>query len=370
MANLIVLVVILLCIAYLYFQSTLVKSFAILIFSLCSIVVSFAYFELLANLLIDKITKEEYLPWAHPGCFILLFMIAFGLLRGIYGQLALKPVDLGRLVEAIGRVICGFFLGITLSGVIIIFLIMAPLTIKKPYQRFDPEFPDIETPQKALLNADGFASGWFSLLSKGSFSGTKSFAVLHANYLDQLFLNNQNIDEDIAILAAPDAITVPKKAAAWLASQDLKDQKGNIIAAKSGYDLIIVRIGITKNEVKDGGHFTLSQLRLICKHKDDTENIFAGQGVAAYPIGYLKAANRVEIKSLNSKMRIKRNDLQGKERWIDFAFYVPSDFVPVLAEYKQNSVAKVGSMVDIEKAPAVIPFIQRTVKRSEPKAEE
>ena len=236
MANLIVLVVILLCIAHLYFQSTLVKSFAILIFALCSIVVSFAYFELLANLLIGKITKEEYLPWAHPGCFILLFMIAFGLLRGIYGQLALKPVDLGRLVEAIGRVICGFFLGITLSGVIIIFLIMAPLTIKKPYQRFDPDSPDIETPQKALLNADGFASGWFSLLSKGSLSGTKSFAVLHANYLDQLFLNNQNIDEDITPLADPDAITVPKKAAAWPAPEGLKDQKGNVIAAKSGYD--------------------------------------------------------------------------------------------------------------------------------------
>ena len=115
---------------------------------------------------------------------------------------------------------------------------------------------------------------------------------------------------------------------------------------------------LTKKEVNNGGSFLLSQLRVICKRKETEMNHLAGTGKAVYPIGNLIAANQLKTRPLNTKMRISRADLQGSERWIDFAFYVPNDFVPVLAEYKQNSIAKVGSLVAAENAPAVIPFLQ------------
>lgn len=352
MANLIVPLLILICMAYLYFKSTFVKSFAMVIIALCASTIAFAYFELLANFLISK---GKFIPWAHSICFLLLFILSFIILQSICDSATRKAVGLGRFVEPIGKIVCGLFLGLIISGMLIIFLIMTPLNIKT-YQRFDLANPDVENPQKALLNADGFTAGWFSLLSKGSFSGKKSFAVLHADYLDQLFLNRIGIDDKISVLAAPDAIKVPAKAAAWLASQNTKDQNGNNIAKKGKHNLTIVRIGITKKEVSKGGRFTLSQLRLICKPKDETGNTLAGTGKAVYPIGYLEAADQLQRKALNAKMQVKYDDLQGKERWIDFAFYVPNDFVPVLAEYKQNSIAKIGSMIATENAPVTIPF--------------
>jgi len=247
---------------------------------------------------------------------------------------------------------------------------MAPLKIKT-YQRFDPANPDAENPQKVLLNADGFITGWFSFLSKGSFSGKKSFGLLHADYLDQLFLNRIGFDDMISVLADPAAIRVPAKAAAWRASREIRDQNGNSIAEKREHNLTIVRIGITNREVRDGGRFTLSQLRLICKRKDDTADTLAGTGKAVYPIGYLEAADRLQKKALNTKMQVTYEDLQDRERWIDFAFYVPNDFVPVLAEYKQRCIVKIGSMTATENAPVTIPFGQeKTIEQQTPPQEQ
>ena len=207
MANLIVPVLILICMAYLYFKSTFTKSFAMVIIALCASAVAFAYFELLANLLISK---ERFVAWAYAICFLLLFSLSFIILQVICNSITRKAVDLGRFVEPIGKVICGLFLGIIVSGMIIIFLIMSPLQFKT-YLRFDTGNPDVENPQKVLLDADSFTAGWFSLLSKGSFSGKKSFALLHADYLDQLFMNRLGTDDPTSLRPIPMLLLPPKK---------------------------------------------------------------------------------------------------------------------------------------------------------------
>ena len=61
------------------------------------------------------------------------------------------------------------------------------------------------------------------------------------------------------------------KIAAWLAPDNTTDSLAEPIPQKSGYDLMLVRIGFTKNILKADSEFTFSQLRLLCKEKDDSE---------------------------------------------------------------------------------------------------
>ncbi|MHC4791864.1 MAG: hypothetical protein ACYS8Y_10600 [Planctomycetota bacterium] len=377
MAHLIVLLIILGAVAYQFLKGTLVRAFAAIITTICASIIAFAYFESLAAVFVgvDFLAKlfapEEgggLTLWAQTISFVLLFIIAFAVLQTIAARLTRQQVDLGLLPERIGRVICGIILGLILSGLLITILVIAPLSQKWPYQRFDSKKPNIEKPNKILLNADGFVTGWFSFLSKGSFSSKRSFATIHPDFINQAFLTRHSIADNISIFSAFNEIAVPAKNSAWYAPEDLKDTTGKAVEPKSGHNLTIVRIGIKSIGLirRKGAAFTPAQLRLICKPKTDAKNL-AGKGKSIYPIGYLKTANQLQRKQLTEKIELARDDFdsdirttdfKGKAKWIDFAFYVPNDSVPVLAELKQNSIAQVPPPVTAEQAPVVIPFIQ------------
>jgi len=353
MVGLLVVLIISGCVAYQYLKGALVKAFATIIVTICASVVAFSYFEVLANVFVGR---DLFVPWAQTLCFVLLFVLAFGILQTIVVKLTREPVDLGLWPERIGCVICGIFLGLILSGLLLTALAMAPLPNKYPYQRFDPTMPNAQKPDKSLFNADGFVTGWFSMISRGSFSGKRSFATLHPAFLDQVFLNRHKITDEISLITGSQAIELPKKKAAWPAPAGLKDSNGKPLPQKSGHTLTIVRVGMKKSAVKDAGRFTLSQLRLICKQKG-YETRLTGKAKNIYPIGYLKMANQLQIKRLNDQIKIELADFDGPVKWVDFAFYVPNDFPPVLVEFKQNSIAQVPSPVTYEQAPPPVPFI-------------
>ncbi len=355
MAALAVIVIILACVAYQYLKGTLVKAFAAVIAAVCASVVAFTYFESLANVLISR---NKLVPWSQPLAFVLLFVVAFAVLQTIASLLTRRPVDLGLAPERIGRVLCGIILGLLISGLVLTAAAMAPIPTKYPYQRFDAARPNAENPGKTLFNADGFAAGWFSILSSGSFSGKTSFATIHPDFLDQLALNRHNISDGISIITTSQPIEVPKKNAVWPAPEDLKDSDGTPAPQKSAHTLTIARVGLRKNALKDAGTFTLSQLRLVAKQKTDNKGNFAGKGKNVYPIGYLKTANQLTVKQLNDQIKIDRTDFPGKVRWIDFAFQVPNGFVPVLVQFKLNNIAELPAPVTYEQAPPPAPFIQ------------
>jgi nucleotide-binding universal stress UspA family protein len=354
MASLLVVLVILGCVAYQYLKGTLVKSFATLIIAICASIVAFGYFEALANVFINR---NILTLWAQTLSFVLLFVLTFAILQTIAAQLTRQPVDLGSLAERIGRTVCGIFIGLIISSLLLTALAMAPLPNKYPYQRFDQTNPNVEKPNKILLNADGFAPASFNIISRGSFSGKKSFAVLHPDFLDQLFLNRHNIGNKVSIITSANAIEVPNKNAARSAPEELKDSNGKPIPPKSGHTLTIVRVTITTEAIETGGTFTLSQLRLVCKQKSDTQNPLAGKGKNIYPIGYLKTPNQLQVKQINDRIELERDDFDGRAKNIDFAFYVPNDFLPVLVEFKQSCVAQVPPPVTAEQAPPPAPFI-------------
>ena len=360
MSSLFVVLIILGCVTYQYLKGTIVKSFAVVITSICASVVAFGYFELLANVLISR---EILVLWAQPLSFALLFILAFAVLQTIAAQLTRQSIDFGLLPERIGRVICGIFLGLIVSGLLLTAAAMAPIPAKYPYQRFDATDPDTEKPNKVLFNADSFATGWFSIISRGSFSGKRSFATLHPAFLDQLFLNRHEIDNGVSIITGSDAIEIPKKAV-WPAPEGLKDSAGESVPPKnkSGDELTIVRVGITAQAIKKDGTFTPSQLRLVCKKKNGDKKPLAGKGENIYPAGYLKTADQLQIKKLTDHIKIKRSDFDGRVKEIDFAFYVPDGFVPVLVEFKQNCISQLPPPVPAEQAPPVVPFVEQSEK--------
>ena len=371
-----VVIIILGCAAYQYFKGTFVRAFATIIIAICASVAAFGFFEVLANVFISRGADSRFLslvPWAQTLCFALLFIIVFGVLQTAMMFLTRQPIDLGILPERIGRVVCGIFLGLLLSGLLLTALGMAPLSNKYPYQRFNGKR------NKVLLNADGFATGLFSIISKGSLSGKRSFATIHPDYLDQLYLNRQI--SGTSILTTKPAISVPRppKPAVWPAPESLYEQVSQLVSdlnrqgklkdeltdklismppISRDYQPTIVRVGIKRSALTiktkiNVGVFILSQLRLICKQQGYGEDPLAGKGKNIYPIGHLKAADQIQV---STEIEIDRHDFKNDkamEKWIDFVFCVPKGFVPVLVEFKQNSIVEIPqrSIVTADKAP-------------------
>ena len=50
---------------------------------------------------------------------------------------------------------------------------------------------------------------------------------------------------------------------------------------------------------------------------------------------------------------------------VDTAFYVPAGFVPVLVEFKQNSIAQVPPLVSAEQAPQPLPFVPSSTEQQD-----
>lgn len=384
MASLAVVIIILGCAAYQYFKGTFTRAFATIIIAICAGIAAFGFFEVLANVFISRGDAGNFLsivPWAQPLCFALLFIIVFGALQtGLIFLTQHQPVDLGFLPERIGRVVCGILLGLLLSGFLFTTLGMAPLPNKYPYQRFDGKR------KKVLLNADGFAAGLFGIISKGSMSGERSFADIHPDFLDQVHLNRQISGTPVATSKTP-AISLPKptEPAVWPAPESLNEQISKLVSelnrqsklkddstgksismpgpVSNDYQPTIVRVGINRIALSskpkiNGGSFVLSQLRLICKRQGYGDEPLTGPGINIYPIGHLKAADQIQVSTeinIDSKDYFKGD---AKEQWIDFVFCIPRDYVPMLLEFKQNSIVEIPSkaIVKADKAPPPVLF--------------
>ena len=249
MGSILVVLIILGCAAYQYLKGTLVKSLATLVIVVCGSVVAFGYFELLGGVFVSRGTDgslSSLVLWAQALSFVLLFVLTFAILQTAANQLISKEINLGLWPERIGRVCCGILMGLVLSGLLLTVLAMGPLPSQYPYQRFDSTRPDVERPNKVLFNADGFATGWFSLISRGGMSDKRSFAALHPAFLDQLYLN-RHAGKKVSIITGSEVIKVPRQEAVRSAPEDLNDTECRAVIPRTGYNLTIVKVGIKKS---------------------------------------------------------------------------------------------------------------------------
>jgi len=367
MASIGVLVIILACAAIQYFKGSLTTAVAMLIAAISSAFAAMGYYELLAGYLGRYMGGMA--AWAEVICFVLVFIVVFAVLQTAIAQFLRQPIDLGQWPERIGRPVCGVLLGWAVAGVTLTAASLAPLPLGYPYQRFEDRRPDPDRPHRVLLNADGFVSGGFALISRGSFramQGAQSFGAVRAGFLDQLYLNRLGIASKVSRRTEDPAIEVPRRAAVWEAPEGITDGDGGALPARPGKVLMLARIGFKRAALRDSSPFTLSQVRLICKPRDQAKRPLAGKGRPVYPAGYMQEARQLALKGLDEQVALESRDFgrdDASVRWIDFGFYVPSGLVPVLAQFKWNNMVEVPPPVTGDQAPQVIPLIRRQAPR-------
>jgi len=343
------------CAVGLYLKGTLAQGIGMIFNALVAGLVAFGFFEVASKYLINY--SPGMAPWAPMACFLILLILVFAILQAVELQICKEKVDLGLMPERIGRPLSGVVLGYLVTGYLLVAAAMAPLPNQYPYPRFDARNPNPSSPKKALLSPDGFVTGLFSAVSKGSFrplGEPKSFAMLHAGYVDQLYLNRQKGKDVPLMTGTTPAIEVPRKAGVWSAPESLRDTEGKPLSGPAGTGLMLVRVGVKKTALKDASKFTLSQMRLVCGLKGDTAHPLAGQGQAVYPVGYIGADGRLERKSLDEIIDISK--APGDLITMDLGFPVPTSLTPVLLEFKRNNVVQVSAPATAEDAPQPIAF--------------
>jgi uncharacterized membrane protein required for colicin V production len=350
-AVIILLIAIIVGILYQHLQGTLLRSVITIFTIISAIIIAFSFFEQLAELLISRgNSTSKAAPYWQPIFFMLLFIVGFAVLQAVATTLAGKSVTVGPLAEKIGKLLLGAVSGFLFAAVLIITLDMTPLSNKIPYQRFGSSNPNPNKPNKAQIDPDGLIVALFGTVSKGSLAGKTSFTVVHPSFINEVFLNRLDNDKNINLVTKVPSFEMPDKAAAWPAPPGIKAADGTDVTAQTGHDLIVVRLGITRI----GSEFSLSQIRLICKQKDDES--LRGPAIDVYPAGYLIAADRLERNKLAENISVLRGAFKGNAQWMDFVFDVPDTHTPVLVAFKQNNIAAVPKLINTEDAPPVEPL--------------
>jgi hypothetical protein len=343
-ASVVILLIMVGCAGAQYLKGSLVKSFVTLISALCASFVALWWYEQ-ASVMVIK--QEIMVDFAQPACFGMLFLISFAILQTAGTTLTKQKIDFSDKPERIGRIVFGLLLGYVISGVLLIGVSMAPLPSEYPYQRFDGNRADPKNPKRVLLNPDGFISGFFGIISGGSVSGTQSFAVLHAGFVNELSLNRLPISQNVKVITEAGTITMPAKSV-WPAPEGLKDTEGKLVSSKSGGDLIVARVGFTGMMLSDGS-LTPSQLRFQCKKKGDKPRL-GGSAVSVYPIGYLQSASQMKNAGPNEKITLNAQNAQNGVVSMNFVCDVKKDYEPVAVGLKTNAIAEAPPMVTVDQA--------------------
>jgi uncharacterized integral membrane protein len=354
MISLVMLAIMAGCAVGLYLKGTLAQGIGMIFNALIAGLVAFGFFEIASKYLVNY--APGIAPWAPMTCFLVLLVLVFALLQAVQMQINKEKIDLGPMPEQIGRPLSGVVLGYVVTGYLLVAAALAPLPNQYPYPRFDARNPNPANPHKALLSPDGFVTGLFSTVSKGSLCPIrepKSFAMFHAGYVDQLYLNRHK-GKDVPLMTGTPALEVPRKAGVWNAPESLRDTEGKPLSGPAGTSLMLVRVGIKKTALKDASKFTMSQMRLVCGLKGAAVHPLAGQGQPVYPVGYIGSDGRLERKSLDEIIDVSK--APADQISMDLGFHVPTNLTPVLLEFKRNNVVQVSTPASPEDAPQPLPF--------------
>lgn len=330
LGELAVIVIILMTVALTYLKGTTVKSFIFLINTLIAAVIAFSYYETLGRLIIGY----DILPnMVYGAVLLIVFALVSAILNTIAVKLMKDDIYFGDVPDKIIKCFIALFSGFAIAGVILTAAALLPLDPGLPYQRFASKTQSTQPQKTLILNADGFITNFVSLISRGSMSGQKSFAVFHPRLLDEMYLNRNTLDNDI-LSYTKSSIVVDAAIAPQTQLISTKDNKPINQGSQTKPVIIKTRL--------DGTYFAMSQVRLICKSSDsagsprgEAAGNLTGSGQVFWPTGYITRDNIVELRTLSDK---------GRRTQVDFVFYIPVNMAPVLLEYKQTAIAEIGKL--------------------------
>jgi hypothetical protein len=336
LALILILVTVLLTMAVFYLKCEVLTSITTLLSAVFGVIAAMGYHEILGSFILSKGYGGAHAYWASA---LILFVVVFAVLRTAAFQILNPKIEFTPLIKQVTSIVCGGICGMLISGMLLIVLAMSPASGGLSYSRYDlagtvnPDRPD-----RLLINADGWVSGMFSWISRGSLSGKSSYALYHPDPLNQIHLNRA---KGAFPIAGKQALKLPGKN--YIRQQTIGDKS-----------LVVVRVGINQQPFKSGGAgnaegnltLALGQVRMICGTKGDTEG--TGIGTPVYPAGFV-VKNKLEEKKLGEVITLERKEAQnlryGSAVWKDIAFEVPSGLTPKMLNYKYNTFFKLDPVV-------------------------
>jgi hypothetical protein len=192
-------------------------------------------------------------------------------------------------------------------------------------------------------------------------SSKKSFAVYHADFLNQIHLNRLTPEKKSAISEINYPQSGKSKSGRPIiiaSSKAIKVGKTGLTRREDGRT--IVTVDISGKEIANGGaagkngeaSFTLSQVSLVCKEKSQSSNT-TGSGTVIYPVKYISKQQRnTDDASLGELITLSRSDFRGAGRTapVKIAFDVPDTMRPVLLRFKQNAIVRLPEKSTAEAA--------------------
>jgi hypothetical protein len=355
LALILILVTVLLTMAVFYLKCEVLASITTLLSALFAIVAALGYHEVLGSFILSKGYGGEHAYWASA---LVLFIVVFAVLRTASIQILNPKIELTPMIKQVTSIVCGGLCGLSISGMLLIVMAMSPLGSSLSYSRYNLTgvvIPD--KPNRLLINADGWVSGLFGWISRGSLSGKSSYALYHPDPLNQIHLNGA---KGAFPIAGKQALKLPGKN--YIRQRDIDNKP-----------YIVVRMGFNAQPFKSGGAgdaqgnltLALGQVRLICGPKGGAEG--AGAATPVYPAGFV-VKNKLDEKKLGELVTMERKEAEtlryGNAVWKDIAFVVPSNLTPKLLNYKYNAFFKMDPVVtgteEIEQDLHALPQAENT----------
>jgi hypothetical protein len=333
---------------YFYLKCNIMTAMTNLLAAVMGCILAFSYYEQLAGLLASE---KWAVTWIQSVAFLLIFFFGFLFIRVLSGFLAKSDFDVGRPAKLMITIPIGILTGLFVSGALLIAAALSPIPPKLFYCRFPLSQPlHLGITYPPIINADGFTVSFYSWVSRGSLSSSKSFAVLHADYLTRLHLNRYALGQGIPAVCSPKAVKLPMGNVQPVRLRDFSDQP----------KLVVIRIGISGNPIAKGGaehenkiSFIPAQVALIMKEAEHAANL-RGSASVVFPLGILQN-NELKTINLHEPIVADASSL-GTDRtlWLDLVFSPHAEKQPVLLAFKQNAIIGLPKPVlgsdEVEKA--------------------
>jgi hypothetical protein len=274
--------------------------------------------------------------FAYGVTFLLVFFLAFSLIRTAFDYLVRGDVELplwpGRIVGGA----FGFFTAMILIGSVMVGVQMLPLPSSiLGYSRYSTG-QDLasNSPSGLWLDPDGFVTSLWGLVSGRSLSG-HSFSKYNPEPLRQSFADRYTVQYAGAKALPPSLLHVPF---AGPLPVGLIKQYGIPAAGKQ---VILVRTEVNHgsaqpNVSSDQGYFRLTPA--------EVQLVTTGGGMY-FPSGYLKDGRQYTPVKLNNAMVDDYRTVHGHRRVIqDWIFLIPSNDHPLVLHMKQTASVDLANM--------------------------